>query len=56
MSCLLGYLSMISRRGVADDCLLGGSLSGLGRFTGEPPYDSLHKYNCCRTAAHWECS
>ena len=42
MSCLLGYLSMISRSGVVDDCLLGTSLSGCGRFDGDPPYDNLH--------------
>ena len=50
MSCLLGYSSMISRRGVADDCLLGASLSGCGFFDGDPPYDNLRvvpRFTCC---------
>ena len=42
MTCLLGYSSMISRKGVADDCLLGASLSGCGLFDGEPLNDNLH--------------
>ncbi len=50
MSCLLGYSSMISRRGVADDCLLGTSLSGCGLLDGDPPYDILRmvpQLLCC---------
>jgi len=40
-SCLLGYLSMLSRKGTLDICLLGITLSA-GDFAGDPPDGILH--------------
>ena len=41
-SCLLGYLSMLSRKGTLDICLLGTPLSACDFFAGDPPDGILH--------------
>ncbi len=49
-SCLLGYLSMLSRKGTLDICLLGIPLSAGDFFAGDPPDGILHY--CLQLGSH----